>query len=253
MDFNLFNNYYIKGCISGMTGIILSHPVDSIKTHFQTSTINMKFNYSIKNLYRGIYSPLIGVGIEKAIVFGTYNYCKNNNINIIISGAISGLTASLIVSPYERIKIMKQTNQHISFKQYLNPNFMFKGLSATFTREVPGFAIYFSTYESLKNHFYKNREISIISSFIFGGISGTMAWVFIYPQDRIKTIIQSNCNKNSNASIKSIIKNTYNNGGLKQFYNGFSFAVARAILLHSGTFCTMEILTQKKYKDFDYN
>lgn len=130
---------------------------------------------------------------------------------------------------------------------------MFKGLSATFTREVPGFAIYFSTYESLKNHFYKNREISIISSFIFGGISGTMAWVFIYPQDRIKTIIQSNCNKNSNASIKSIIKNTYNNGGLKQFYNGFSFAVARAILLHSGTFCTMEILTQKKYKDFDYN
>jgi hypothetical protein len=64
---------------------------------------------------------------------------------------------------YERIKIMKQTQQHISFKQYFNPNFMFKGLSATFTREVPGFAIYFSTYEGLKSHFYKDNDISIIS------------------------------------------------------------------------------------------
>ncbi len=248
---NYYNNYYIKGCISGMSGIILSHPVDSIKTYFQTSTsnaINKKFDFTIKNLYRGISSPLIGVGFEKAIVFGTYNYCKNNNINIPISGAISGLTASLIVSPYERIKIMKQTQQKIGVKQYLNPKFMFKGLSATFTREVPGFAIYFSTYESLKNHFYKNRDISIIYSFIFGGISGTMAWIFIYPQDRIKTILQSS----ETTSIKNIIKTTYLTGGFKQFYNGFSFAIARAILLHSGTFCTMEILTQKKYKDFYY-
>ncbi len=237
---NLFDNYYIKGCFAGMSGIILSHPVDSIKTHFQTN-VPTKFNFTIKNLYRGITSPLIGVGFEKAIVFGTYNYCKNYT-NIPLSGAISGLTASLIVSPYERIKIMKQTNQKVSFKQYINPNFMFKGLSATFTREVPGFAIYFSTYEGLKNHFYKNKDISIISSFIFGGMSGTMAWIFIYPQDRIKTIIQSNSTNNS--SIINIIKSTYNNGGFRQFYNGFSFAVARAILLHSGTFCTMEILNK---------
>ena len=243
MNFIQFDNYYIKGCISGMSGIILSHPVDSIKTHFQTSTSTTKFNPTIKNLYRGITSPLIGVGIEKAIVFGTYNYCKNNNINIPISGAISGLTAALIVSPYERIKIMKQTNQIIGMKQYFNPNFMFKGLSATFTREVPGFAIYFSTYEGLKNYFYKDSDISIISSFIFGGMSGTMAWIFIYPQDRIKTIIQSN-NKSYNDNIIQLIKKTYKDGGLKQFYNGFSFAVCRAILLHSGTFSMMEILNK---------
>ncbi len=238
----LFENYYFKGCISGMTGIILSHPVDSIKTAVQTNNkINLK---NIKNLYKGITAPLIGVGIEKAIVFGTYNYCKNH-FNIPISGAISGLSASLIVSPYERIKIMKQTNQHISYKHILSPSFMFKGLSVTFTREVPGFAIYFSTYEYLKNHFYikKNKDISIISSFIFGGMSGTMAWIFIYPQDRIKTIIQSNNNYN-NSKISNIIKNIYKTGGFKQFYNGFSFAVIRAILLHSGTFCTMEILSK---------
>ena len=241
----LFDNYYLKGCISGMTGIILSHPVDSIKTSIQTNNKNFIFNF--KNLYKGLTSPLIGVGIEKAIVFGTYNYCKNNNLNIPTSGAISGLTASLIVSPYERIKIMKQTNQVVSFKQIISPSFLFKGLSATFTREVPGFAIYFSTYEYLKNHFYtkKNKDISIISSFVFGGISGSMAWIFIYPQDRIKTILQSNNTEGyKNNNISSIIKSIYKTGGFKQFYKGFSFAVARAILLHSGTFCTMEFLSK---------
>ncbi len=235
----LHGNNYVKGCISGMFGIILSHPIDSIKTHYQTSKCT-KFNYSITNLYRGITSPLIGVGIEKAIVFGTYNYCRQNGLNTPLSGAISGLAASLIVSPYERIKIMKQTGQSVTVRNIISPSFLFKGLSATFTREVPGFAIYFSTYEWLKHRFYTGEgcEITIPSSFLFGGISGTMAWIFIYPQDRIKTVLQST----KTNSIREIIYKTYSNGGIKQFYSGFSFAVGRAILLHSGTFCMMEIL-----------
>jgi hypothetical protein len=41
-----------------------------------------------------------------------------------------------------------------------------------------------------------------------------------------------------------LIKLTYQNGGLRQFYSGFSMAIARAVLLHSGTFCMMEILNK---------
>jgi hypothetical protein len=36
-------------------------------------------------------------------------------------------------------------------------------------------------------------------------------------------------------------------GGLRLFYNGFSFALIRAILLHSGTFATMEILNKNTF------
>jgi len=238
----LLSNYYMKGCLSGMVGIILSHPIDSIKTHKQTSTL--PFKYNIKSLYRGISSPLIGVGIEKALVFGTYNYCKNNmNFNTMTSGAISGLIATMVVSPYERIKILQQTNQRINIKMCLSPSFIFKGMGTTVTREVPGFAIYFSTYEMLKNKYFTShdKDINIIGSFLFGGISGTMAWIFIYPQDRIKTIIQSNTGTNIN--IIKLISTTYQSG-LLQFYKGFSFAVGRAILLHSGTFCMMEKLNK---------
>ena len=236
----LLDNHYIRGAISGMFGIILSQPIDALKTYKQVE-LNRPFTYSIKNLYKGISSPLIGVGIEKAIVFGTYNLMKNKGYDYTISGGISGLVASLIVTPYDRIKILQQTNQKLSLETFYLNN-LYRGISATFTREVPGFAIYFTTYEKLKDYFYKSngKEITLCSSFIFGGVSGSVAWLFIYPQDKIKTMIQSN----ASASINYLIKSIYKSGGLKHFYSGFSYAIMRAILLHSGTFGMMEFLSK---------
>jgi hypothetical protein len=84
-------------------------------------------------------------------------------------------------------------------------------------------------------------------------MSGFTAWCFIYPQDRIKTILQSGTGtgngSENNRNIKNIINTIYKSGGLKQFYSGFSWAAGRAILLQSGTFCMMEYLNEytKKY------
>lgn len=239
---------YLKGCLSGMFGVIISHPVDTIKTARQSGFI-IKCNFI--DLYKGILPPLIGVGLEKAIVFGTYQYLRNNNVNVPISGAISGFVATFIVTPYERLKILKQTSQNSNV--FINPTSLYKGFSATFTREVPGFAIYFSTYHYLKEYYFKvinngvNNEVNKVInklppslSFLFGGLSGSMAWLFIYPQDRIKTIIQSSTNDGK--KIIRIIKDTYKNGGVKSFYSGFGFAISRAILLHAGTFMMFELL-----------
>jgi len=243
-------DYYIKGGVSGMFGIVLSHPIDSIKTHIQTGNKLSSFNPTIRNFYKGVKSPLLGVGIETSLVFGTYNYCKNiQKYPIMVSGAISGLIASCIVSPYERLKILQQTNKNISFYN-TNIQFWLKGLGTTFTREVPGFAIYFSVYEKCKSwsEQHYNTRISYTESFLYGGLSGVIAWIFIYPQDRIKTILQSNTNSSgggnsgNNNKIKVIIREIYNNGGFKNFYNGFQWAILRAMLLHSGTFVMMEIL-----------
>ena len=231
---------YLKGCLAGMFGVTLSHPIDTIKT---TKQSGVKIKYSFLSLYRGIIPPLIGVGLEKALVFGTYQYLRKQEVNVPISGAISGFVATFVVTPYERLKILKQTSQHI---KKIDLSQLYKGFSATFTREVPGFAIYFSTY-----HYLKEKKINKINektdklspefSFLFGGIAGSMAWLFIYPQDRIKTIIQS-ANDNKNINIRTIIKNTYKNGGLKSFYSGFGYAISRAVLLHAGTFMMFEVL-----------
>jgi len=275
------------GAISGMTGILISHPVDTIKTNIQKNGKLVKSE--IKGLYRGLLSPLIGVGFEKAIVFGMYNKTQNIFVNPdksiplvnAISGSIAGLSASLIVTPYERIKILLQNGNTLTQEQFKLSS-LYRGLSMTFTREIPGFAIYFTVFEWLKYNINIKKEIqpSVFHSFIYGGISGATAWVFIYPQDRIKTILQSSIQTNtvssrfydinsmeplhvaqkwefgksnitssntgntSDTKIKTIIQNI-SVGGI---YKGFSWALYRALLLHSGTFAMMEYLTNYKMK-----
>ena len=241
--------HFFNGALSGVVGVLISHPFDTLKTNLQQ---NFKPNLTLRSLYRGIVPPLMGVGFEKAVVFGTYtncsNYLKGTSFNKkyidTLAGAASGLAASFIVTPFERIKIVLQSGNSFKIKESLNRKYLFKGLSATFTRETPGFMIYFSVYNSLKERFYlsKNKDISKIGSFFFGGASGAIAWMFIYPQDLIKTKMQS---VNNNDNFLKILKTLYNEGGIKSYYKGFHFALMRAVPLHAGTFMMMEIL--KKY------
>ena len=242
------------GYMAGMAGIVASHPFDTIKTNIQKKQI---VNYNIRNLYKGVAAPLFGVGLEKAIVFGTYETSKKYTNSDFISGGLAGLTASFVVTPFERIKILLQTNQTLE-KQILNRRFLFQGLSATFYRETPGFAIYFSTYNYLKNEMIqqqekqaikenkyplKKEEIHPIDSFFIGAFSGCASWIFIYPQDRIKTHLQA-C-KERQLGFKEGLKEVLNDGGYRGLYRGFHYALMRAIPLHATAFMTFELC--KKY------
>lgn len=225
------------GIISGLNAILVSHPIDTIKTNIQESR---KIKYNFSNLYRGLSAPLIGVGLEKTVVFGVFETTKPYTNSDVISGGLSGMLASFIVTPFERVKILFQTNQTNMdlLKKNFNPKFMFQGLGATFYRETPGFAIYFSVYNYLKENVKRNKQISLWESFCYGAISGSVSWVFIYPQDRIKTHIQAISSRN--ISFVQGFKEILSKGGYSGLYKGFHFALMRAIPLHATAFATME-------------
>ena len=154
IDYYLF----LEGCISGMFGVVISHPFDTIKSNLQTKK---KVQYNFKFLYKGIGSPFFGTGFEKALVFGTFNnvhgflkreYDFSSVTNTVISGGIAGFCASFIVTPIDKIKLMHQTTIGARVKPC--DLFSCKSLLATFTREVPGFAIYFTTYTQIEKRIY---------------------------------------------------------------------------------------------------
>jgi solute carrier family 25 carnitine/acylcarnitine transporter 20/29 len=239
---------FLIGAVSGTVGVTLSHPFDTIKTCIQGGkpiSMNPKF------LYKGFVPPLFGVGFEKAVVFGTYKnvHCHlkkggvDNRYAIPISGALSGLAASLVVTPVERIKILLQTDSKVNYRS-LRPGYLFRGLSATFTRETPGFAIYFSFFELAKYRYYTSKDLQITktASFVFGGLSGGLAWVFIFPQDCIKTRMQAQASATDKKSFTTVVNEIYRSGGFRGFYRGFHYALMRAVPLHAGTFMTYEVL-----------
>jgi hypothetical protein len=211
------------GYMGGVMGIIASHPIDTMKTNYQIGKPIL-----LKNLYKGILPPLFGVGLEKSIVFGVYETTKPILRNDLLCGALAGSAASIVVTPFERIKILLQTGHTITYKG------LFRGLSATFTRETPGFAIYFSTYNILK----RNRELHPFQHFLHGACAGIMSWLFIYPQDRVKTLMQ--CSSTQKIGFLDAISLIYKEGGLFYFYKGFHFALLRAVPLHASAFMTVE-------------
>jgi solute carrier family 25 carnitine/acylcarnitine transporter 20/29 len=228
MNVDLKNFFY--GGVSGSVGVLISYPFDVLKTMSQE---RIKFPTNLRTIYRGVKAPILGVGLEKAMVFGVYNNL-NDKLPTPVAGGISGLGASLIVTPVEKIKIMMQVNKSINRQFEIRK--LYKGIGATFTREVPGFSIYFTCYKRLKN----GRDIYPHQAFLYGGFSGGISWVFIYPQDMIKTMIQSETSSDYSHAIRKIHKT----GGILGFYRGFHFALLKAIPLHAGTFMTMEILSK---------
>ena len=238
--------HFINGAISGSFGVLISHPIDTAKTCLQTKQTLPRVPSA---LYRGILPAISGVGFEKAIVFGTYNntytFLQNNNVNTNllnpISGAMSGLMASFIVTPTERLKILAQSGKNVKLMDIKLTN-LYRGITATFTRETPGFAIYFTVYNILKdNYIKKHNELPIYMSFLYGGIAGGSSWFGIYPQDVIKTRMQTQTG-NEKMSFMKTVSNIYSDGGIRPFFKGFHFALMRAIPLHAGTFMMMEIM-----------
>lgn len=269
-------NDFFYGLCGGFTGTLVSHPFDTIKTRIQSKKVpDIKSAIMIRNLYAGLTPPLLGIMLEKSIVFGFYNKAKEQNLSDFWSGIIGGFMCTLIVTPIDQIKICMQNkklspipNQNLilahvnqfyygvgyipcntsNINSYNLPGIrtMYRGFIPTVFRETPGFGIYFSTYNYLTNNY--NMDHNMIKTFMSGAMSGLAAWTFIYPSDLVKTKMQSS----ENISIQKIITNIFsennprsNISGLKNFYKGFSLAIMRAMPLHGGVFLGYEM--SKRY------
>ena len=62
----------------------------------------------IGKLYSGITPPLVGIMLEKSIVFGFYEKSKSAGFNNFFSGIIGGFMSTVIVTPVDRLKINYQ-------------------------------------------------------------------------------------------------------------------------------------------------
>ena len=232
-------NEFIAGTFGGSIGTIISHPFDTLRINLQVNpklsifeiTKNIYKSNGIRGFYKGLSPPLLGISLEKSIVFGTfYNLEKNPNCqNKIVNGFIAGFLSTIIVTPVERLKIALQTNQSI---KNIKMNTLYSGWTTTIFRESPGYAIYFKTYEMLKPlKIFRLENDSKLKTFINGSLSGMSAWLFIYPSDRVKTLVQ-----NKNEKTLNIIKEIYKTEGFRGYYRGFSLALLRCIPLHGGVF-----------------
>lgn len=128
---------------------------------------------NVRGLYRGISSPMMGIGLVNAIVFGVYGNVQklSENPNSLMThfnaGVMAGIAQSFICAPMELAKTRLQLSKYIDNQpKFKGPidcllyvqktegiRGTFKGLWATILRDIPG---------KMQNKFFNKRLASMI-------------------------------------------------------------------------------------------
>ena len=264
----------IGGLCGGISEILTTYPLDTIKTHLQIYPFKyngifhcgnqLVYNYGIKSLYKGINASLAQVGGKAAIRFTVYDYINNllrdNNGYIcnqkkLISGLMAGTIESIVwTAPTERIKILQQKNSKYTFNTLKIINmYGFKGLYIgtipTIIKQSTSVGIRFWLYNVLKDKFINSdKNISSIKTLCIGFIAGSCSTVLNHPFDVIKSNIQSN-ETQKKINIYKCFKQLIKENDVLSLFNGLNARFIRTGIAQGVTFVVYEnfISLYKKY------
>ena len=171
---------------------------------------------------------------------------SNEKMKNIVGGSLAGTAEAIITWPFENLKTQMQFqgNQQTIIKTAVNIyksgglNSFYRGLSPVLFFNIPKVISRFYSYDYAKNYLQSKNitgNTNIIISGLFAGfVESTLVTV---PSETIKTKMI----KNSNLSIKNVIKNE----GIQGLYQGYTPTLLRQSLNQSSRF-----LFYQHYKDY---
>ncbi|CAG5125469.1 unnamed protein product, partial [Candidula unifasciata] len=183
-----------------------------------------------RGLYAGTLPSLAANVSENAVLFCFYGVCQKlvakvvggkevkslNPLENAVSGGMAAFFSSFALCPTELIKCRLQAMREMATKGQVEGGLdrlkigpfgltkeilqregfrgLFKGLTATFMREMPGYFCFFGGYE-VSRHLLTppgktKDEIGPARTIICGGFGGVALWVSIFPADVVKSRIQ---------------------------------------------------------------
>ena len=254
---------------TNLSAVLTGHPFDLVKVRLQTgqftSSVECVKQTLVKEgplgLYRGVLPPLIGVTPMFAVSFWGYDVGKKlvgsytgrdvkefTIKDISTAGFISAIPTTLVAAPFERVKVMMQIQKgkatlmgSVIKEMYQTGGIrsIFKGSVATLARDGPGSALYFATYEYLKEELLTpGQDLSLVAIMTAGGFAGVAMWLGVFPIDTIKSKQQLS---NVPVSIVETTRGIYRSGGIKAFFPGVGPALARSFPANAATFLGVEL------------
>ncbi|CAH0407016.1 unnamed protein product [Chilo suppressalis] len=249
---------FVAGCIGGCVGIVVGHPLDTLKVHVQSGrgsafecTKALLKGGTLATAYRGVGAPLGGIAVVNAIVFGTYGNTRralpdsDSLLAHATAGCVAGFVQSFICGPLELVKTRLQLAKpgdgmptgtwagarHIVRTGGLKA--LYRGLGITIARDSPGLAVYFLSYEMLTR-----GDKSPDRVFVAGGIAGILSWVMFYPLDVVKSRIQGDVIGRYSGVWDCFVKSVRSDGW-RCMSRGLGAVAVRAFLCNSACFTTV--------------
>ncbi|GJJ77147.1 solute carrier family 25 (mitochondrial carnitine/acylcarnitine transporter), member 20/29 [Entomortierella parvispora] len=285
-------NDVVAGTVGGWAQVISGHPFDTLKVRLQTQPNPPKYAGAMDclrvtireegplGLYKGVTSPLMGIGICNAVMFAANGHFRRmmqggdekktlTLFQIGSAGSMAGGVMAFVNCPVELLKVKLQTQYTPApgaapiagaMKPYTGVldagirtfrqqgiRGIYRGMGITLMRDVPSYFTYFVTYEGGKRilaHFNHGGQVADLTTpelLLAGGIAGFGAWVPCYPQDVVKSRMQSNLNYRSTLECFRSLQAEARGGNWKVWFKGFGPTMARAFPANAATFFFYEM------------
>lgn len=265
-----------------------------LQTHRHYSGMGDVFREMVRtegatSLYRGLLSPVVGFGALFAMSFSAYGqagrYFRSRDTRglnpkeaaareldlweMTLAGAWAGFWQAPGRQVFERVKGVMQVRHgtggkgpyswtgaclaDLVRKEGIQMG-LFRGMGATFLREIPQFMVYYPVYELCRRAFAKKTTLTPSPSthisentpgvheatmylLLAGGIAGTAQWLPpIYCFDVIKTKMQT-AQPGQFSSIVDTYHKTIKADGVRGLFRGLGPSLIRAFILHAVIFC----------------
>ena len=227
-----------------------------------------------RGLYAGLTPFLLANVGENAVLFLAYGQSqrlvafalgterdKMGPVSNALAGSCASVFSAMWLCPTEHIKCRLQVRREM---MKANPEMsgaghgqitlaarmvreegvvgLYRGMRATWAREIPGYFCFFLGYEGTKaliswGKAKEKEDITFGENMLCGSMAGTSFWLGIFPIDSIKSRIQVLGNSGSMADVAREIMRTQ---GPLGFYKGCLPAVIRASMSNSFLLTTYE-------------
>ncbi|XP_040571834.1 mitochondrial ornithine transporter 1 [Lepeophtheirus salmonis] len=227
----------------------------------------------VRGLYAGTVPSLAANVAENSVLFAAYGVCqkwvaktvgrsKVEDLTIFHNGTAGFLAAfwsSFVLCPTELVKCRLQAMREVSsLKGLPPPNVgpflitkkilkqdglpgLFRGLTPTFMREMPGYFAFFYAYElsrEIMRPIGKTKdEIGPAKTILAGGIAGMTLWSLIFPADVIKSRLQVS---GATTPMYQMLITIIRNEGALALYNGLLPTLIRTFPASGVLFLTYE-------------
>ncbi|CAG9803469.1 unnamed protein product [Chironomus riparius] len=260
---------FTAGSLGALAMVYVSQPLDTVKVKMQTfpklytGMVNcfvttFKRDGFVRGLYAGTVPAVVANVAENSVLFAAYGVCQNfvaktienkkdaTEITLLgnaTAGFLAAFFSSFTLCPTELIKCklqalheMKQSKQISPYqltKQILRNEGirgMFRGLTPTFAREMPGYFFFFGGYEATREFLAKpgqsKDEIGPLKTMVAGAVGGASLWTAIFPADVIKSRVQI---QGLSDSMFKVGMDIAKKDGVLALYNGLTPTICRTI------------------------
>lgn len=229
-------------------------------------------------LFKGMATPLATIAFQNAVAFQAYALFSRalsdrtsqeplSYQKVAIAGIAAGTIQTAILTPVDLIKIRLQiaTDRRAKKSSLQSPQAgplglvrnivrregikgLYRGWTATVIRDAPSHAVYFGTYEYMRELLHPgcrtDSEESLSTMLVSGGLAGSLSWLCCYPLDVVKSRLQAQGAGGAPPQYHGImdcIRTSARQEGNKVFWRGLGPSLARAFLVNGAIFSAYEL------------